>query len=484
MTSDDIAREGAGRHAEGRASDVLTDDDLGAATARIPGPGDVDPPAVARVPRWQLLRQKGTFRIGWGIADQGISSLTNFVVTVFVARSLGVHDFGAFTLAFVTYSFALNASKGLTSDPLVVRFSTADHATWRRAVAQASGTALVVGVILGICLIGIALPISGSARGAFLGLGLTTPGLLLQDSWRYAFFAAGRGAQSFLNDLLWALTLIPALLVAELTGHRDAFSYVLAWGLAATVAAMGGMLQARVVPRPALTLSWLRQHRDLGPRYLLEGTASSSASQLRAYGVGIILGLTAVGYVQGALTLLGPIMIVLFGSGTVIVPELARMVRRRPDLLVIACMAYGTALATVALGWGAVLLVAMPHGLGQRLLGAVWTGAYPLVLLATLTVMAGSIQAAAGAGLRSLGAARRSLQAMLVSQTLVVVLSLCGAVVGGARGVMAGSLAAAAISAGIWWMQLRVAIREAHLPPGHVLSHLARMFPRRSRPPA
>ena len=42
----------------------------------------------------------------------------------------------------------------------------------------------------------------------------------------------------------------------------------------------------------------MSRHRDLGLRYLLEGTSSSAVNQLRSYGVGLILGLAAVGYVQ------------------------------------------------------------------------------------------------------------------------------------------------------------------------------------------
>ena len=57
--------------------------------------------------------------------------------------------------------------------------------------------------------------LGGTARLAFLALGLTLPGLLLQDSWRYSFFALGRGSQAFLNDMIWAVTLLPALVVLQ-----------------------------------------------------------------------------------------------------------------------------------------------------------------------------------------------------------------------------------------------------------------------------
>ena len=78
-----------------------------------------------------------------------MSSLTNFAVAIFIARSLGAEQFGAFSLAYVTYSFVLNASRGLATDPLLVRFSGTDPPVWRRAVASCTGTATVVGCAAG-----------------------------------------------------------------------------------------------------------------------------------------------------------------------------------------------------------------------------------------------------------------------------------------------------------------------------------------------
>lgn len=70
-------------------------------------------------------------RFGWGLADQAVSNLTNLAVSLYVARTLGAVQFGAFR-------------------------------------------------------------------------GITMPRLMLQDSWRYAFFAHGRGGHAFLNDTIWA----------------------------------------------------------------------------------------------------------------------------------------------------------------------------------------------------------------------------------------------------------------------------------------
>ena len=85
----------------------------------------------------------------------------------------------------------------------------------------------------GVCVLGAAALLDGTAKGAFIALGLTLPGLLLQDSWRYAFFALGRGGQAFLNDVVWASALLPALIFLRATGHTNVSWFVFAWGATA-----------------------------------------------------------------------------------------------------------------------------------------------------------------------------------------------------------------------------------------------------------
>jgi O-antigen/teichoic acid export membrane protein len=400
-------------------------------------------------------------RITWGIADQGVSSFTNFAVSIYIARTLGAAQFGAFSLAYITYSFVLNASRGLATDPLLVRFSGTDVPTWRRAVSSCTGTALVVGVVGGLCVLAAGLLLHGTIQLSFLALGLTLPGLMLQDSWRFSFFALGRGSQALLNDAIWAVMLLPALILLRMTGDTDVFWYVLAWGVAAAVAAAVGPLQSRVRPRPSRTWEWLASHRDLGPRFFAEGTANSASIQLRGYGVGIILGLAAVGYVQAANTLMGPFMVVFFGMGLVVQPEAVRVLRRSPRHLPVLCLLVSAGLAFLGLAWGIVLLVALPHGLGQLLLHSVWRPTYPLILPATFSVMGGCIVAGAFAGLHALGAARRSLRAMVLTSVLMVVFALVGAGVGGAVGTMRGSAVAAWIGALAFWWHFRAACRES-----------------------
>jgi O-antigen/teichoic acid export membrane protein len=397
-----------------------------------------------------------------------MSSLTNFAVSIYVVHVLGVVQFGAFSLAYVTYSFALTASRGLATDPLMVRFSGTDLPTWRRAAADCTGTAAAVGLGAGVCVLAAAVVLGGSVRAAFLALGLTLPGLLLQDSWRYSFFALGRGSQAFLNDTIWAVFLLPALVFLRVTGNANVFWFVFAWGAAATVGAVVGPLQARVLPRLTGAWRWLSRHRDLGPRYFAEGASFSAATQLRTYAIGFILGLAAVGVVQAVTTLMGPITILFLGMSMVAIPEAARVLRRAPRRLPLFCVLISCGLAAAGLVWGVLILFALPRGLGSWLLGPIWRSAYPLVVPQALFVIGGGASLGSGAGLHALGAARRSLRSMLLVSAVFLVFGIGGAVVGGAAGTVTGVAVAAWVGTAIGWWQLRAALRESgQMPTGY-----------------
>ena len=405
-------------------------------------------------------------RFGWGLADQAMSSISNAAMSFYVARELGASRFGAFSLAYVTYAFTLTASRGLATDPMLVRFSGANPATWRRVTARTTGTALVTGLIAGTAVLAAAALLHGEPRSAFLALGLALPALLLQDSWRYSFFALGQGSKAFVNDAVWALALVPPLLALRVLHQNNVFWLMLAWGAAAAVAACVGPLQARVIPRPSLGWHWVSRHRDLGLRYLLENTANSGAGQLRTYGLGLIAGLAAIGYVQAASLLMGPFQVIFLGISLVTVPEAARILRHSPRHLRPYCVLVGGGMAIMGLAWGGFLLIALPRGLGNLLLGEhLWRQAARLVVPSSLSIVGYCLIAGASAGLHALGAAKRSLRAMIISSIMYLAFTLTGAYLGGAVGTVRGAALATCSGAAVWWWQLRVAMRESDKVP-------------------
>jgi O-antigen/teichoic acid export membrane protein len=397
-------------------------------------------------------------RLTWGLADQAVTSMVSFVVGVVVARSLGATQFGAFSLAWVTYGVVVNISRGLATDPVAVRFSGVDRSLWRAAVAKSSGMAIVVGLATGAICAAVGAVIGGHVGAAFIALGIVLPGLMLQDSWRFAFFASGQGGKAFISDMTWALGLVPLLYLAS----RDpsVMKFVLAWGGAGVFAALVSGFQAGIMPRVTRARQWFLEHRDLSVRYMTENVTISGAYQLRMYGLGAFAGVAAVGTVRGAEMLLGPFFIVLSGVGLVAVPEAARVLRRSVRALPIFCLALGGAQYVAAMAWGLVLLFALPDAWGHALLGEVWLTSSALILPATLSVANAGFNTGAAAGLRALGVARRSLRAQLCASALYLVGGVTGGAIGGARGSAWGAACATFAAAFVWWFTLRVGVRE------------------------
>lgn len=400
-------------------------------------------------------------RTGWAVVDQGLSSFTNFVLGVLVARAVTPKEFGTFSLGFGIYIIALMIGRALANEPLIVRYSAVSKDAWRAATASAAGTAVVLGIVVGAICILVEVTFSTALDGELVALGLTLPGLLLQDSWRYAFCADGRGQHAFINDLIWALLLIPSLLfVAEATDGSSA-SFILAWGVTASISAGIGSLQAKLLPQPRRLLFWLRTHLDLGSRYFLELVALTAAIQLSLFGIGAVAGLREVAAFRAAQILFGPLNVLFLGFGLAAVPE-GVVLRQAGELkgLLRSSRLVSVVAAVTAATWGLAIVLA-PNDLGSILLGSNWEQAQRVV--PPLAVGMAGLGSCLGStmGVRVLMAVKRSLRVRLLFSPLVLATTLGGAAVAGAYGAAWGMAAVLWIESGLWWREYRGALRDA-----------------------
>ena len=63
-------------------------------------------------------------RASWNLIDQMISSGTNAVLSIIIARSVDESTFGSFAVAFTVYGFLVGASQAVSTAPLGVRFAS------------------------------------------------------------------------------------------------------------------------------------------------------------------------------------------------------------------------------------------------------------------------------------------------------------------------------------------------------------------------
>lgn len=398
--------------------------------------------------------------ITWGIADQAFSSLTNFALGVFAARASNPEQFGAFGVAFSIYVLCVAASRFIATHPLSIRFADRGGESWRHGVAAATGTAVTVAVAFSFVLLCGALVAGGPLKPSLALLAAGLPGLVLQDAWRYVAFSAGRGSLALVNDMVWAAVLFPILAVLEL-GASVTISLVLAaWVVSAWVAAIVGLWQFRVLPKPTRALLWVRVHRDLVARFMGEFAATAAEAQLALLIVGGAAGLSAVAAIRGGLLVLGPLNVLFMGLGIALISAGARLVSKDLTRFVGAMRLIGILSCAVAAGW-ALTVVLSPDWVKRGLLGASWRHASEVLL--PLGVFMAGYGAALGArvGLKSLGAAKRSLTAQVAASIVTLLGALVGVLAAGARGAAWGMATAQVAAVVCWTWNFSRAVQEA-----------------------
>ena len=299
-----------------------------------------------------------------------MSSLTNFAVSIYVARDArgrAVRRLQPRLRDLLVRAQRVTRPGHRPADGQVQRHGSP---TWRRAVASCSGTATAVGLVAGACVLAAA------------ELLMARPGRLPRAR-----------ADAARTDVAGQLAILRssrsgAAARRSSTTRSGWWRCCPRWcscGSPVTRTCSGsssrGVRRRGSEPRSVHCRpgwcpgfgsgGWVSRHRDLGPRYLLEGILRSGSTQLRNYGVGLLLGLAAVGYVQAANTLMGPFMVVFFGMGLVALPEAARVLRRSPRHMILFCALVGGGMAVLGLIWGVLLLVALPRGLGDGVLGPI-----------------------------------------------------------------------------------------------------------------
>jgi O-antigen/teichoic acid export membrane protein len=399
-------------------------------------------------------------RFGWGVADQTLSSLTNFALTVLVARSLEATEFGYFAIVLTIYLTALGLSRAAITSPLSIRFSTRPRREWQDAVRSATGSVLVLATVMGIACATTGLFVAGPLRGALVALGICLPALLLQDSWRFAFFASGQKFQAVINDLVWAVALLVLFIAVALSTFDGVGWFVAAWGGSAAIASVFGAYQARLIPKPSAALSWWTKHRDLSDWFVQEFIAIRGSVQIATFAIAAILGVHAVGALRAGALLFGASNIFVMGLGLVAVPEGVRLLSTSVSGFRRSMLSLSGIVGAIALAWGGVLML-LPDSIGAELLGDSWLSARQLLLPLALGTALGSAALGFTSGLRSLAAAKTIFRARLFVTALLLAGVFAGALIGrSAEGVAWGDAISNAFALLIWWWFFRAAMKE------------------------
>lgn len=382
-------------------------------------------------------------RLSVGVTDQLLSSGSNFLALLVGARYLDADGFGSFSLALLSYTLTLGITRALCSEALLVRPGDTPDSHHAR-VRSATGSAAWVGVVAATAFSGAAILSSTPLDRCFLLLAVAIPGLLVQDTLRYAAFARSEPRAALESDAIWFVGMVALLAVLIVRGEPSAPAMLLAFAVPGVLAGAVQAVRERTRPAIAGGPHWISRHRDLSVRYLLDFLSGAGAAQVAAYVLAAVAGVAAVGSIRGAQTIFGPVNILLTGASIVLVPEGRHAADRSKRSLTKVCVVASACFATAAAAMLGIFLALSPAE-GRLILGSTWESARTLVLPVGLASMAGGMMAGPMAGLRSLSAAKALLRVRFIILPTTIALPVIGAVVWEAEGLAYG------IALSVWW---------------------------------
>lgn len=321
-------------------------------------------------------------RLVLGFADQGVSSLTNVLLVISVARVSSPGDYGAFALCLTALVFTMSIQRNSLGTLFKVR------GVWHEHGFGDVEARTMYSLSLAYLLLGLTITVSMGYLTGALGSSSTTLWLLvvfgqlimLQDVLRCAALAYQRPGSALLSDLTWlAAVAVPLMVdVASDAVTLTAFDYTAAWllglviGLAVLVLALRAGFHFRGAP------AWVAGNFPDLWRLLAQAALAQAVPIVVATLTATYLSLNDTGALRGAQLLIGPLALLFTAVRLVVVPELVRN-DRDPRL-----KRLGSAVViVVAVGWGGVLSL-IPDSVGRGLLGETWTLASVIIPITAL----------------------------------------------------------------------------------------------------
>jgi O-antigen/teichoic acid export membrane protein len=395
------------------------------------------------------------------LVDQLLSSGTNFLMVILIARFLGPRAYGSFTLAMATWFTLLGVVRAAIVQPYVVEASRQEGSSFRSSTRQASGAIVAAGVLGGVIMatVGLALGLRSPVGSAFVILGLLSPFLVLQDFWRFAAFARQKAWMAVVNDGTCALVQLVGLFLFFRAASRTPALAMGVWGAGGIAGAFLGMVQFGLRPSlGAATVAWVRRVGRWGKWFGFSNGVYAAANQVVAIIVAAEAGSAALGGLRAVQSLIGPAQLVAASGDSVALPAASRQFASDGHRgLTSFQLRYGTLLAVLLGLYGLALWVAhttiIRVVLGPRYLPY---GYLVLPLALALVMTAGS--SSGGLGLRAVLAGRQlaaveTCASIVQIATIATLLHFYG-LIGAAWGILITSVFH---STAVWWMYLVVA---------------------------
>jgi O-antigen/teichoic acid export membrane protein len=389
-------------------------------------------------------------RARWTVMDQGISSASNLLFVVTVARTSTVAEFGTFSLSYLAYGLLLGIGRAIGGDILLLRAEQQPEER-ERDERRLLGLILTLGAAGAVAACSIAALAGGSFGTTLFAFGAMLPILLMQDALRYCLFARRIPALAAANDLIWlAVQVVVTLALLRVMPQAGPALLVLAWAAGAAAALGIGLWQVRLTPTLRKVSAWFAEDRARVSSFFGDFAMQSGSTYAWGYLIAVLGRVEDVAAVRGGLLLFAPLDALFLSVRVVTLPSLARYATVGSSSLRRQARLIAALSAAVATTWAAVAL-SLPHEVGRAALGATWDVVTPIVIPLALASVSRYVSMAPQTGLWALGDAR-SIVSLRVTVTLIILGSVTvGTSVAGALGAAMGLAVANVTQCILWW---------------------------------
>lgn len=341
------------------------------------------------------------------LADQLVSSASNFALGVLIARAGGADALGAFGIAFVLWLAVVGVNRALVTEPMTVGGSTEEADA---ELGEGLLASLILGVVVAVALAlaAGALSLLGVHAVAVLALAPWIPSLLAQDYCRLMAFRLQRPGQALISDVVFAVAQGMVTIGLYVLDERSVPAFLAAWGIGASIGAVVSLAMSGT--RMNRRHGGVAHLRQLWPRsrwFLAEFSTAFPASQGYLLLLPILLGTAEFGLYRAGASLIGPVVVFFLAGGNVGLPECVRRLRR-DGMAGLHAYAQRLTASVVALtvGYcGAVAVLASP--VLQLTYGEGFTGAAVITRLVAIDYMIAAIGFGFGMAMKAAGQMRR-----------------------------------------------------------------------------
>ena len=400
-----------------------------------------------------ILREPSRRRLlstnsGITVLDQGVSSLSNLLISVLVAKSVGIEEFGVYALVIATYGLVLDSARALIGETLLIR-RPALLESGRAVDQQCLGIALIIGGSASIVLVPLLL-VDGLVP--FGVLGTVFPLLIVQDIQRYVFFAEGRPRLALASDLLWLGVLALCGTGALLLGGGGVSFWVGLWGVSAGFSFAVLTLATRVIPKFAGATKWDKQSRTVALQLFGDFAVTSGSVQMFTFLIPVVGSLTILGAYKAAQVAVGPLRM-LFPAGLIVgLPIVSQLYDKGKHRKILEQGGAISLILFFAGGLYTVAIAALPIAWGMALLGPSWVGGSELVVYVSIWATLVGVARGAGIVLRGTLHTKRNLWTRIALTPTNILLPLIGTALYGIVGLGVGLVLGSVIFAGVYWL--------------------------------